>query len=166
MPESAWPAVPRPFVDEAFGGWFGRVAGRYGITVDELGAAANIQLNLYPDGSGWLAAGAPAGSSMRRLAALCRLAPAEIEALAKTGTVRAGGLAYCYRCLILNPQDVCSPYWKDSWLDDSRPPCYEHLSWVGCVSPVDMRQNRNLPRLLRTLSRKWRDKWHPWWRSR
>jgi hypothetical protein len=157
MPESAWPAAPRPFRDEAFGGWFGRVAGRYGITVDELGAAANIQLNLNPDGTGWLAACAPAGRSMKRLAALCRLAPAEIEALAKFGTVRAGRLAYCYRCLVLNPQDVFSPYWKDSWLDDSRLPCYEHMSWVGFVSPVDMRRNRNLPRLLRRLERKWRD---------
>lgn len=57
MPKTAWPAVQRPFVDEAFGGWFGRVAGRYGFTVDELVAAANIQLNLNPDGSGWLVLG-------------------------------------------------------------------------------------------------------------
>jgi hypothetical protein len=34
------------------------------------------------------------------------------------------------------------------------------LSWVGCVSPADMRRNRNLPRLLRTLEHKWRDKQH------
>ena len=164
MPNKAWPAVPRPFADEAFGGWLGRVAGRYGITVDELGAAANIQLNLDPDGSGWLAAGAPAGRSMRRLAALSRLAPVEIEALAKFGAVRAGALAYCYRCLVLNPQDVFSPYWKDSWLDTSRPPCPDHLSWVGSVRPVDMSRNRNLPRLLKSLERKWRNKgrqrWH------
>ena len=136
MHKSAWPAVPRHFVDEAFGGWLGRVAGRYGITVDELGTAANI---------------------------LCRLAPVEIEALAKFGTVRAGGFAYCYRCLVLNPQDVFSPYWKDSWLDSSRPPCPDHLSWVGFVSPTVMRRNRNMPQLLRALVRKWRDNRREWW---
>lgn len=163
MPESVWPATPRPFGDEAFGGWFGRVAGRYGITVDELGAAANIRLNLYPDGSGWLAAAAPSGRSMKRLAALCQLAPLEIEALAKFGTVRAGALAYCYRCLVLNPQDVFSPYWKDSWLDDSTSPCHDHMSWVGFISPTVMMRNRNMPRLLRALERKWRDSGRDWW---
>ncbi len=52
MPETTWPAAPHPFPDEAFGGWLGRVAGRYGITVDELAAAANIQLDLDRRGSG------------------------------------------------------------------------------------------------------------------
>jgi len=100
---------------------------------------------------------------MRRLVGLCRMAPVEIEALAKFGTVRAGGLAYCYRCLVLNPQDVFSPYWKDSWLDDSTPPCPDHLSWVGFVSPTVMGRNRDRPRLLRALERKWRDNRREWW---
>ena len=155
MPESAWPAVPRPFTDEAFGGRFGRVAGRYGITVDELAAAADIELNLSSDETGRLAVDAPHGTAMRRLAALCRLAPDQVDALAKAGTVRVGGFAYCYRCLVLNPQDVFSPYWKVRWLDDRTHPCLEHLSWVGWVSLANMRQCRNMPRLLRALERKW-----------
>lgn len=165
MPESAWPAVPRPFADEAFGGWFGRVAGRYGITVDELAAAADIELNLNPNDSGWLAVRAPVGSAMRRLAVRCRLAPEEIAKLAMTGPVRAGGLAYCYRCLVLNPQDVFSPYWKARLLDDRTHPCLEHLSWLGWVSLANMRQCRNMPRLLRALERKWQSSARcPWYR--
>ncbi len=29
-----WPYAPRPFQDEAFGSWFGRIASRYRMTVE------------------------------------------------------------------------------------------------------------------------------------
>ncbi len=155
MHESTWPATPRPFPDEAFGGWFGRVAGRYGITVDELAAAANIRLDLNPGGSGWLAAGAPARRSMRQLAALCRLTPDEVEGLRRPAPFGVGLLAYCYHCLVLNPRDVFSPYWREAWIGSSESPCREHKHWVGYISPKDLQQKRNLPRLLRMLERRW-----------
>jgi hypothetical protein len=87
MPEKTWPAAPRPFPDETFGGWFGRVAGRYGITVDELAGAANIRLDLNPEGSGWLVASAPGDGPLRRLGALCRLTPGDTQVLSTPSPV-------------------------------------------------------------------------------
>ncbi len=156
MPESVWSAAPRPFPDEAFGGWFGRVAGRYGIAVDELAAAADVRLNLNPEGSGRLAAAAPASRFMSRLADLCRLGPEDVLILNRPVALQAGCLSYCYQCLVLNPRDVFSPYWKDAWIDGGASLCREHPRWVGRVSPTDMQQNRNVPRLLRLLERRWR----------
>jgi hypothetical protein len=155
MPEKAWPATPRPFPDETFGGWFGRVAGRYGITVDELAEAAEIRLDLNPEGSGWLVAGAPGDEPLRRLAALCRLAPGDIQVLSAPAPVRVGEITYCYRCLVLNPSDVFSPYWRRAWDGSSSLPCKAHDEWVGRLSPADMAQRRNLPRLLKMLERRW-----------
>jgi hypothetical protein len=155
MRDSTWPAAPRPFPDEAFGGWFGRVAGRYGITVDELGTAAGIKLDLNPGGSGWLATNAPAKKSMQELAGLCRLAPEEVDGLCKPALVGSGWLVYCYHCLVLNPCDVFSPYWRQAWIGSSLPPCRQHEQWVGYVSRADMRKRRNLPRLLKMLERRW-----------
>jgi len=156
MPEKAWPAAPRPFPDETFGGWFGRVAGRYGITVDELAGAADICLDLNPEGRGWLLAGAPEGGPMRRLAALCRLAPGDVQVLSAPAPVPVGEITYCYRCLVLNPTDVFSPYWRRAWAGVPTTPCQAHDGWVGRLSPADMAQSRNLPRLLKMLERRWR----------
>ena len=155
MPEKAWPAAPRPFPDETFGGWFGRVAGRYGITVDELAGAADIRLDLNPEGSGWLVAAAPGGGHLRRLAALCRLTPDDVHVLSTPSPLRVGEIIYCYRCLVLNPRDVFSPYWRRAWAGSSSSPCPTHDDWVGRLSPADMAQRRNLPQLLKLLERRW-----------
>ena len=40
-----WPVAPRPFDDEAFGSWLGRLASRYRIGVDDLVRAAGIELD-------------------------------------------------------------------------------------------------------------------------
>lgn len=156
MPERAWPAAPRPFHDETFGGWFGRVAGRYGITVDELAGAADLRLDLNPEGRGWLAADAPGEGALRHLAALCRLAPEDVRVLCTPSPLRVGEIIYCYRCLVLNPTDVFSPYWRRAWAGGSTSPCQAHDGWVGRLSPADLLQRRNLPRLLKMLERRWR----------
>jgi TniQ len=155
MSEKAWPSAPRPFHDETFGGWFGRVAGRYGITVDELAGAADLRLDLNPAGSGWLVADAPGEGSLRRLAALCRLAPEDVHVQSMPAPVRVEEITYCYRCLVLNPTDVFSPYWRRDWAGGSTSPCPAHDGWVGRLSPADMVQRRNLPRLLKMLERRW-----------
>ena len=79
--EERWPVVPRPFEDEAFGSWFGRVAGIYRMGVDELASSAGRQLSLrQPDVGNWLAVCAPRGAALQRLADLCRLSPALLAA--------------------------------------------------------------------------------------
>ncbi len=92
---------------------------------------------------------------MRQLAALCQLSPNEVDGLRKPVPVGFGGLVYCYRCLLLNHRDVFSPYWRDNWVDSASSPCREHKQWVGYVTPGDMQQRRNLPRLLKMLERRW-----------
>ncbi len=67
MRDSPWPVVPRPFADEAFGSWFGRLALRYRIGVDELAIQADVELDFGHDCSHWLATPTPTGSSLRRL---------------------------------------------------------------------------------------------------
>lgn len=145
MPMKAWPAAPRPFPDETFGRWFGRAVGRYGITVDELAGAAEIRLDLNPEGSGWLAVAAPADGPLRRLAALCRLAPEDVHVLSAPSPGHVDEITYCYRCLVLKPTDVFSPYWRHAWAGNSALPCQAHDDWVGQLNPTDMAQRQNLP---------------------
>ena len=42
----AWPAVPKPLPGEAFGGWLGHVAARYGVSVSELVDASGTEIDL------------------------------------------------------------------------------------------------------------------------
>jgi len=37
-----WPVAPRPFDGEAFGGWLGRLAGKYSMTVEQLWTHADL----------------------------------------------------------------------------------------------------------------------------
>ena len=111
---SLWPVAPRPFGDEAFGGWFGRVAAKYGISVLELAESAGVGICIGDSASTWLGAAVPGTSAVRRLAQLCRMPAAELRQLRPEASEE--GLTkrfyYCYRCLYLNPADVTAPYWK------------------------------------------------------
>ena len=160
--EERWPVVPRPFEDEAFGSWFGRVAGIYRMTVDELASSAGLQLKLgQPEVGNWLAVGAPQGAALQRLADLCRLTPALLEGLGSPALVsnRADGAWYCHTCLFLNPIDVTSPYWKTTWLKGHGLPCDAHGRRTEFVSAGSLAAHRHMPGLLKFIShrRKRRD---------
>lgn len=155
MLSHAWPAVPKPFADETFGGWIGRMAGRYGITVDELSDAAGVTLDLHGNGYGWLAASPPVGRALARLADKCRMLPSEIEALGAPSVSKANGLPYCYRCLVLNPCDVFAPYWKASWSQQEFWTCDGHDGWRDYLIGKHLSEHRNFPSLLATLEKRW-----------
>lgn len=55
-PEGArpWPVAPRPFDDEAFGGWLGRLAARYQISVAELWQIGELGEFPVLTNAGWL----------------------------------------------------------------------------------------------------------------
>lgn len=59
MRDVPWPVVPLPFADETFGSWFGRLALRHHIDVDELAAQAGVELDFGRDCSRWLATPPP-----------------------------------------------------------------------------------------------------------
>ena len=155
--EERWPVVPRPFSDELFGSWFGRVAGIYRMNVDELASTAGLQLNLAGTGLGhWLAASAPRGVGLQRLASLCRLTPAALATLgerASTSNARDGA-RYCHTCLFLNPIDVRWPYWRAPWLAGQGLPCRLHGETAEFVSAARLARHRNMPRLLKFISRR------------
>lgn len=150
-----WPVAPRPFDDEAFGSWFGRVAAKYGISVLELAESARVGIDIGDSAGTWLAAAVPGTSAVRRLAQLCRMPAAELRRLrpeASEGLTKR--FYYCYRCLYLNPADVTTPYWKAQWLSDSGSPCLLHANSVSWLTPSHLKNHPNMRRLLRFISRK------------
>ena len=161
--EERWPVVPRPFADELFGSWFGRLAGVYRMNVDELASTAGLQLNLGETGSGhWLAASAPREPGLQRLASLCQLTPAVLGTLgerASTSSARDGAW-YCHMCLFLNPIDVSWPYWRAPWLGGQGLPCSLHGETAEFVSAAGLATHRNMPRLLKFISRRRRHRVH------
>ena len=144
-----WPVAPRPFDDEAFGSWLGRVAARYRIGVDDLVRAAGVEFDIDIDVCRWLATPAPTERVAERLGQLCRLSPATLMQMLPTGRAERSTMAYCYQCLIMNPLDLTAPYWKAAWLSAERGACTAHLQQANWVTPAALRGNRNMQRLLR-----------------
>ena len=148
-----WPVAPRPFDDEAFGSWLGRLASRYRIGVDDLVRAAGIELDIDLDVCRWLDTPAPAQRAAVQLGQLCRLSPVTLRQMLPAARSERPTLAYCYQCLIMNRLDVTAPYWKAAWLDADGPPCTVHLERASRVTTTAMRTNRNMGNLLGYLYR-------------
>jgi hypothetical protein len=70
--ERAWPLCHRPFADETFGSWFGRVGARCRLNVDQLAVAADIPLDLRPNCQRWLTIAPP--TEIDVLSRICILA--------------------------------------------------------------------------------------------
>lgn len=153
-----WPAAPRPFVDEAMGSWVGRVAARYKISVAQLDSDYELQLPTQASAIGWLMMPSMPDESLKRVADLARVNIGDLRDI-QTSQHRActlPGCAYCYRCLVLNPVDVASPYWRRQWFrsDFSRCPLHpEPLQWL---SAGGLHACRNFAELLRLACRKHR----------
>lgn len=145
--ERSFPWAPRPFDDEALGGWIGRLAGAYRMTVDELADYAGLSVDMsIPN---WLAI-ALQGEDRRRLAALCRLSDEELPR--GHDREKPAHLEYCYRCLILNPVDVTAPYWRASWLEGfEREWCQSRCPLIQRTSLAVLRGNRNMAALVQLI---------------
>lgn len=156
MHDVPWPVAPRPFEDEAFGSWFGRLALRYRMNVDELAGVAGVTLDFGQDCRRWLPMAPPVGGSLQRLAMLCRVS-SEVLANLGAGTqpgTRPSSFGYCHACLFVNPVDVASPYWKASWLQDPANRCPLHDADFDYVRETTLADQRNFHRLLRFISRR------------
>ncbi|EKS71800.1 TniQ family protein [Caballeronia zhejiangensis] len=150
-----WPFAPRPFDDEAFGSWFGRVASRYRLSIDRMWVAN--QLGPLPSltNAGWILF-APVDN--RVLDTLAELARLDIARLAHIQTrtdwmIPRRHLPYCFRCLVLNPADVTAPRWKRTWLDPAAGYCDEHREPLETVRASTIRQASNMEHLLKLVSR-------------
>ena len=153
--EQTLPWAPRPFEGEALGSWLGRLAAAYGLTVDEFAGYAGVTLDCGEDTENWLAIAEPSRRDRRRLAALCRLPISQLpDAFISSSNTRSGRLAYCHRCLVLNPLDVTAPYWQARWLSSNeRERCPNHGLQYEYIRLSALRQHRNMKRLLRFVSR-------------
>ena len=150
-----WPVAHRPFEGEAFGSWFGRMASRYRLTVDELASSAGVTEIFADEQLSWLEVPAPRGGDCEVLARLARVSNEIIAALGPQGPLPSRqDLPFCHSCLFLNPLDVRAPSWPAGWLHGHEFVCSEHpgeSSWVGRST---LRKHRNMGRLLSYLSRR------------
>ncbi|WP_084675938.1 TniQ family protein [Caballeronia insecticola] len=150
-----WPVAPRPFDDEAFGSWFGRVASRYQLSV--IQAWAINHLGPFPPltNAGWILFPPLPASTLNVLATLARL---DVDSLMQIQTrpdwLKARSkLPYCFVCLTVNPADVFAPRWKSRWLDPETVVCEEHGTVLDRI-PIGLpKQARNMTSLLSLVSK-------------
>lgn len=152
----AWPVAPRPFAVEPIGGWLGRVAARYRMSVDELALLYDLELAFNRPGNNWLLVGRIGGPTIDRLSKLARVDPTSLDAMQglPAGPRPSTQLAYCPSCLFLNPLDVTSPCWKHEWLAPSASGCDVHAQPLTRLSITALRTCDNFDKLLRLISRR------------
>lgn len=154
--QPAWPVAPRPFAVEPIGGWLGRVAARYRMSVDELDLLYGLELAFDRRSNGWLLIGRLGETTVDRLARLARVDAARLHALQgpPAGPGQSTHLAYCPSCLFLNPQDITAPCWRREWLAASSSGCAIHARPWNHLSITSLRQCDNFDKLLRLVSRR------------
>lgn len=147
------PWAPRPFADEAFGSWIGRLAGRYRMSVVLLNA--NLELGLQFDGPlRWLLPSTAGVESIARLSRLARLDEAHIPRPAPYDPDNSSQCAlYCRRCVFLNPAEVESPYWHHVWLTPGATVCEIHGLPLATLKGALVRRSQNLPHLIKGVGR-------------
>ena len=147
------PVAPRPFEDEALGSWIGRLAGRYGIAVEQLDR--DYELGLARTGPlGWLQPGPLSEHTQARLERLARISRDTISSLvveAKRGPTRHA--LYCRKCVFLNPLEVESPYWKRAWLSPEALMCRVHRVRLTAMPASRARYSINMPKLILQVSK-------------
>lgn len=153
-----WPVAPRPFDDEAFGSWLGRLAARYQIKVDQLWQIGD--LGAFPEltNAGWLLFLPMDEQVLIRLALLTHVGVPRLAAL-QTPTAWESDrdrLPYCFDCLVLNPVDIFSPRWKRDWLDPNTTVCHVPSHRLNMLTPCTLRLCGNLTAVLREVGKRQR----------
>ena len=151
----AWPVAPRPFAVEPIGGWLGRVAARYRMSVDEFALLYGLELAFDSPGNAWLFAGRLGAPTIDRLARLARVDPERLYAMQglPARPAQATHLAYCPSCLFLNPLDITAPCWRKEWFAVSSGGCAIHAQPWTHLSITSLRKCDNFDKLLRVISR-------------
>jgi hypothetical protein len=147
-PETPW------LVDEALGGWLGRVAAVYRMSVSDL--ALSCGMSSCPDSCrSWLLTAGVSEASMTRLADLARVEARSIRSIEPPPgwCCRRSHVPYCPACLFLNPLDVSSPRWVLRWLQPGVQACDAHGSRLHWISRGQLDHCRNFSSLLSLISR-------------
>lgn len=149
----AWPAVPKPMPQEVFGSWLGRVAARFRIGVNDLLAAGELDIDVGQGAQRWLGAMPRHAQALARLGHLARLQVGELETMLAFNEARPGNYRCCFRCLVLNPAEVESPYWQLAWMEHKFT-CEHGSSETESASPSMLVQARNMRKLVDALGRR------------
>jgi len=148
------PFAPRPFEAEVLGGWIGRIASRYRMSVPAFATACELDLQM-PDGCEWLLMRKLKPQMVVRLAALTRISVERIHDIpvAPPWEGPRPYFFYCARCVFLNPLDVAAPIWRREWLDQSMSACPTHGDEFQTLRASRVHACTNLDMLLVLVSR-------------
>jgi len=140
------------------GGWIGRLAARYRMSVLEFATVHHLGLRME-DERGWLLMPALQKSSLDALAALTRLGRTRIKGIdaPPAWTGERHHFCYCARCVFLNPLDVASPIWRTEWLDQDLFACRTHGDEFRTLRSGSVLACKNMDQLLALVSRQERD---------
>jgi hypothetical protein len=150
-----WPVAPRPFYEEAFGSWLGRVAARYQIGVTTLWEISVSEKMPVLGTAGWILFPAISHSALQRFATLARLDASRLSHMQTPPAwfVDRRCMPYCFKCLVLNDADVSAPRWKREWLDPTAEFCSVHRGLLETVPVSVFRRSDHFDAAHRAISR-------------
>ncbi|WP_407691501.1 TniQ family protein [Robbsia andropogonis] len=145
-----WPFFPRPFDEEAFGSWLGRVATKYWISVTALWKMSVDQPSPHLEKVGWIPFPCVEQSARDRLSSLARLNGDRLDRIQTSAEWISPRrrLPYCFKCLVLNDADVTAPRWKLEWLRPGEQYCSAHRWELETVPANVLNNSPNLGRAL------------------
>lgn len=148
------PFAPRPFEAEVLGGWIGRIAARYRMSVQAFAATCELDWET-PDGRGWLLMPKLQQNMVPPLAALTRISRQGINDIRVPPPWEGSrsNFCYCARCVFLNPLDVAAPIWRREWLDQHLSACPIHGDEFQTLPAGRVLACKNLDKLLTLVSR-------------
>ncbi|VVD31069.1 TniQ family protein [Paraburkholderia dioscoreae] len=150
-----WPIAPRPFYEEAFGSWLGRVAARYQVSVAMLWEVATSEELPALGTAGWILFPPISQSAVHRFATLARLDDERLRHIQTPSAwlIDRRCMPYCFRCLVLNDADVSAPRWKREWLEPTAKFCRVHRTLLETVPASVFRRSRHFGAALDAISR-------------
>lgn len=150
-----WPITPRPFYEEAFGSWLGRVAARYQLSIVMLWEMSSSEPLPALGTAGWILFPPISNSALRRFAALARLDEQRLRHIQTPSTWLSDRrcMPYCFRCLVLNDADVSAPRWKRESLEPKVEFCTVHHTLLETVPASVFRLSVHFDAALRAIGR-------------
>ena len=150
-----WPEAPRPFFEEAFGGWLGRVAARYQISFRMLWERSVPTALPTLGTAGWIVCPRLDESTVDRLSTLARLNDGRLKAIETPAgwMTNRQRVRYRFCCLVLNDADVCAQRWKREWLDPTADHCRVHHASLETLPASVVRNAAYFAAALRAINR-------------
>ncbi|OUL89852.1 TniQ family protein [Paraburkholderia hospita] len=149
-----WPIAPRPY-EEAFGGWLGRVAARYQLSVAMLWEMSASEPLPALGTAGWILFPPISQSASRRFATLARLDDDRLKHIQTPSAwlIDRRCMPYCFRCLVLNDADISAPRWRREWLEPTVEFCSVHHTLLETVPASVFRLSGHFAGALHAISR-------------